>query len=201
MAGAASGRARPSGSSATTSRATRRPASIGARARKSQRLYVRETEWEAAQSVWLWRDASASMDYARRVSAGGDCRRSASAPSCCLLALAALLVRGGERVALLGQRHRRRSAAARCLDPPRAAARHRTPAPGLPPNRPLPRHGQLVLIGDFLSPLDASRHRDQRALPAPGVTGYLLQISIPPKRAALHRPHPLRRDRGARRDR
>src|SRR5450432_3158164 len=31
---------------------------------KSQRVYVRETEWEAAQSVWLWRDASASMAYA-----------------------------------------------------------------------------------------------------------------------------------------
>ena len=31
---------------------------------KSQRLYIRETEWEAAQSVWLWRDASPSMDYA-----------------------------------------------------------------------------------------------------------------------------------------
>src|ERR1700687_6100577 len=30
---------------------------------KSQRIYVRETEWEAAQSVWLWRDGSASMDY------------------------------------------------------------------------------------------------------------------------------------------
>src|SRR5919202_1396375 len=30
---------------------------------KSQRVYVRETEWEAAQSVWLWRDASASMGY------------------------------------------------------------------------------------------------------------------------------------------
>src|SRR5256714_10721107 len=25
---------------------------------KSQRLYVRETEWEAAQSVWLWRGGS-----------------------------------------------------------------------------------------------------------------------------------------------
>ena len=38
---------------------------------KSQRLFVRETEWEAAQSVWLWRDTSASMDYgssARRCS-------------------------------------------------------------------------------------------------------------------------------------
>src|SRR5277367_2043238 len=31
---------------------------------KSQRLYVRETEWEAAQSAFLWRDTSPSMDYA-----------------------------------------------------------------------------------------------------------------------------------------
>ena len=30
---------------------------------KSQRVYIRQTEWEAAQSVWLWRDASASMRY------------------------------------------------------------------------------------------------------------------------------------------
>src|SRR5271156_2368233 len=27
---------------------------------KSQRLYVRETEWEAAQSVWLWRGGPAA---------------------------------------------------------------------------------------------------------------------------------------------
>ena len=30
---------------------------------KSDRHFVRETEWEAAQSVFLWRDASASMDW------------------------------------------------------------------------------------------------------------------------------------------
>ena len=30
---------------------------------KSQPVYIRENEWEAAQSVWLWRDGSASMDY------------------------------------------------------------------------------------------------------------------------------------------
>ena len=30
---------------------------------KSQPVYVRETEWEAAQSVWLWRDGSPSMAY------------------------------------------------------------------------------------------------------------------------------------------
>ena len=45
---------------------------------KSQRLYVRETEWEAAQSVWLWRDASPSMDYA----SAATCRPSARAPIC-----------------------------------------------------------------------------------------------------------------------
>ncbi len=28
---------------------------------KSQRVFIRDHEWEAAQSIWLWRDASASM--------------------------------------------------------------------------------------------------------------------------------------------
>src|SRR6185369_5933247 len=30
---------------------------------KSRAVYVRETEWEAAASVWLWRDASSSMRW------------------------------------------------------------------------------------------------------------------------------------------
>ena len=30
---------------------------------KSDRVYVREREWEAAQTVWLWCDQSPSMDY------------------------------------------------------------------------------------------------------------------------------------------
>src|SRR5215475_1925764 len=65
---------------------------------KSQRLYVRETEWEAAQSVWLWRDASPSMDYA---SARGLPTKRERA-DLLTLALAALLLRGGERVTVLG---------------------------------------------------------------------------------------------------
>jgi len=65
---------------------------------KSQRLYVRETEWEAAQSVWLWRDASPSMDYAS--TRGLPTKRERA--DLLTLALAALLLRGGERVTLLG---------------------------------------------------------------------------------------------------
>src|SRR3981081_4798847 len=65
---------------------------------KSQRLYVRETEWEAAQSVWLWRDGSSSMDYS---SAGylarGDWASKRYRAELILVALAGLLVRGGAR--------------------------------------------------------------------------------------------------------
>src|SRR6185369_11263876 len=64
---------------------------------KSQRVYVRETEWEAAQSVWLWRDASPSMDYASRP----DLPTKAARADLLVVALAALLVRGGERVTML----------------------------------------------------------------------------------------------------
>src|ERR1051326_6016711 len=59
---------------------------------KSQRLYIRETEWEAAQSVWLWRDMSASMDYASLKELPTKRGRA----DILMLALAALLVRGGE---------------------------------------------------------------------------------------------------------
>src|SRR4051812_34764592 len=30
---------------------------------KTDRIFVRETEWEASQSVWIWRDASPSMRW------------------------------------------------------------------------------------------------------------------------------------------
>ncbi|MGI9492564.1 MAG: DUF58 domain-containing protein, partial [Geminicoccaceae bacterium] len=30
---------------------------------RSAQLFLREQEWEAAESVWLWTDGSSSMDY------------------------------------------------------------------------------------------------------------------------------------------
>ncbi|MBC7802001.1 MAG: DUF58 domain-containing protein, partial [Gemmatimonadaceae bacterium] len=65
---------------------------------KSDRAYVRETEWEAAQTVYVWRDASASMVW-RSGAAVPEKRERADL---LLLALSALLLRGGERVRLLG---------------------------------------------------------------------------------------------------
>src|SRR5512144_1841118 len=65
---------------------------------KSQHLFVRETEWSAAQSVWLWRDGSPSMRYR----SGANLPEKGERADLLALALIALLMRGGERVALLG---------------------------------------------------------------------------------------------------
>jgi len=68
------------------------------RSARSDTHYIREKEWQAAQSVAIWVDGSHSMDFA---SPG----RPAKSDRARLLAMAVaiLLLRGGERVGLTGQ--------------------------------------------------------------------------------------------------
>ncbi|HKT17343.1 MAG TPA: DUF58 domain-containing protein [Stellaceae bacterium] len=138
---------------------------------KSQRVYVRETEWEAAQSVWLWRDASPSMDYAS--SRGLPTKRERA--DLLTLALAALLLRGGERVTLLGSgvlpSHGRA-----VLN--RMAVQLGSDGPGLPGITALPRYGQMALFGDFLATLEEIE-TVVAAYAAMGLKGYLLQVLDP----------------------
>jgi uncharacterized protein (DUF58 family) len=140
---------------------------------KSQRLYVRETEWEAAQSVYLWRDASPSMDY----SSTRELPQKRARDDLLSLALAVLLVRGGERVTLLGSglppSHGRAMLDRLALLLGRDAA-----GPSLPAFEPLPRHAHVVLLGDLLSPL-AEIHAVVARFAASGVKGHLLQILDP----------------------
>ena len=139
---------------------------------KSQRLYVRETEWEAAQSVYLWRDGSPSMDYA---SARGLPTKRERA-DLLTLALAALLLRGGERVTLLGTGIA--PSHGRVVLPRMALQLTRGAGGDLPAIEPLPRHGQLVLVGDLLARLDDIEAVVAR-FAAMGLKGYLLQVLDP----------------------
>jgi uncharacterized protein (DUF58 family) len=150
---------------------------------KSQRLYVRETEWEAAQSLWLWRDASPSMDYSSADDIpGGDWPTKRARAELILVALACLLVRGGERLSLLGSGMAPvsgRVALSRLVgllehDGPHAASARA----GLPVIEPLPRAGQLVLIGDFLGDLEAT-NRIVSGYAGTGLGGHLLQVVDP----------------------
>jgi uncharacterized protein (DUF58 family) len=145
---------------------------------KSQRLYVRETEWEAAQSVWLWHDASASMEYSSaEYLTGAEWPTKRDRAELLLVALASLLVRGGERLTLLGSGiapMNGRVALSRVVE-----MISRNPKAGsLPDFEPLPRAGQLVLIGDFLSPLELVNAMITR-FAAAGLRGHMLQVADP----------------------
>jgi uncharacterized protein (DUF58 family) len=141
---------------------------------KREHVFVRETEWEAAQSVWLWRDNSASM----RWRSSADLPEKAERADLLTLALIAVLIRGGERVALLGQSLRPASGRGALSRLAAGLADAEQLEHGLPPEAPLPRHATVTLIGDFFSPLPmVDRH--WRALAARGVSGLALQIVDP----------------------
>jgi uncharacterized protein (DUF58 family) len=146
---------------------------------KSQRLYVRETEWEAAQSVWLWRDASASMEYTSAdYVAGAEWPTKRDRAELLLVALASLLVRGGERLTLLGSGISPMSGRIALSRVAELIGRDPPEPESLPAFEPLPRAAQLVLIGDFLSPLDAVNAAIAR-FAAAGLKGHLLQVVDP----------------------
>lgn len=136
-------------------------------------LFVRETEWAGAQSVWLWRDGSNSMRYRSHRNLPEKEERA----SLLLLALAALLVRAGERIALAGDA--RAPATGRAvLSRLAQTLPTQPPGSGLPPAAPLPRHANTVLFSDFLTPLDEIDAAVRR-LAGGGVRGHLVQILDP----------------------
>ena len=137
---------------------------------KSQHLFVREREWEAAQTVWLWRDGGANMDFA---SDRNGITKKARA-ELLLLSLASLLVRGGERVGYWAGGER---AAASKLSLSRIARKLMSGSEnGIPPPAPVARGAQLVWFGDFLDPgTEAAMMRLSRA----GLDGHLVRIIDP----------------------
>ncbi len=154
---------------------------------KSDRTFVRETEWEAAQTVSLWADASPSMRWRSRLATVEKADRAVLL----LLALAALLLRGGERVRLMtphpgSPSHGGRDALERLTASLAAAQSSAAPQPSgtesLPPTVPLPRHATVVLFGDFLDPL-ASIQSALARLAAIPVSAQVMQVLDPAERA------------------
>ena len=146
------------------------------RSARDDRAFVREREWEAAHTVWIWIDRSPSMAFA------SDMAQASKVERATVLGLAAadLLVRGGERVGLIGLTRPlatrgviERFANAIALDERLSGAG----AP-LPPQIALGARSQVVLIGDFLSEAAAVR-RAIDALSAQGAKGHLLMVADP----------------------
>ncbi len=141
---------------------------------KTQRVYVRETEWEAAQTIWLWRDSSPSMIY----QSAGTWPQKIERAELLLLALGSLLIRGGEHVGLLGDRQASPGSGRKALHRLAAALERRRTSTGLPMLEPLPRFARVVMFGDFLSPLDDIKAR-LGDFATRGIRGHLVQVVDP----------------------
>ncbi len=141
---------------------------------KSQHLFVREREWAAAASVWIWRDASPSMQYKSHVAGGTKVERA----TVLALAFASLLVRGGERVGDLGGNDSPATGRPGLNRFALQMVSNMAAPQSLPPLRPLPRFSQIILISDWLTPVDGVlgilRHYGTI-----GVRGHLIQVLDP----------------------
>ena len=146
------------------------------RSGSSDHLFLREREWEAAHTVWLWPDLSPSMDFRSHLSGTTKGDRALVL----LLAMGELLIGGGERIGMLGalpptgsRNAVEKLAQAVLRTKPTPAA-----AESLPPALTLSRFNGVLLFGDFLDPLDDIATRI-KAIAASGVTGHLVQVLDP----------------------
>src|SRR5436190_5674373 len=143
------------------------------RSARDDHLYVREHEWEAAHTVWIWPDRSASMAFASRDARDSKLERGLVVA----LALAELLVAGGERVGIPGLM--RPTASRNVIDKMAQAFLHDDAVrASLPPSFVPSAMSEIVVLSDFWSPMPEIRNMLAR-LSASGAHGTLIQIVDP----------------------
>lgn len=143
------------------------------RSAQDDHLYVREQEWEAAHTVWLWPDRSASMMFASPMVWETKLDRALVVA----FALAEIMVEGGERIGVPGLL--RPTASRYVIDRMAQAILHdpgeRTSLPPAFAPSPL---SEIVLLADFWNPIDELKSTIAR-LSASGAHGHLIQIVDP----------------------
>jgi uncharacterized protein (DUF58 family) len=141
------------------------------RSASSDRLFVREREWEAAHTAWLWVDLSPSMRFRSQLAKTSKESRAVVLA----LAMTELLARGGERIGLIGGRpYRGRNAAHRVAE----ILMGETGEDSLPPPAKLSRFSECLLFSDFLEPIKETSDRLEE-IAAQGVRGHLVEILDP----------------------
>jgi len=143
------------------------------RSARDDHLYVREQEWEAAHTVWLWPDRSPSMAFASKQARDSKLERGLIVT----FALAELLVAGGERVGVPGLMNP--TASRSVIDKMAQAMLHDDAARlSLPPSFVPSAMAEIVVLSDFWSPIAEIRNM-LAGLSAFGAHGTLVQIVDP----------------------
>jgi uncharacterized protein (DUF58 family) len=143
------------------------------RSARDDHLYVREQEWEAAHTVWLWPDRSLSMAFASKAARDSKLERALIVT----FALAELLVAGGERVGVPGLMSPTSSRSV--IDKMAQAMLHDTATrASLPPSFVPSALSEIVVLSDFWSPMSEIRTM-LAGLSASGAHGTLVQVVDP----------------------
>jgi len=146
------------------------------RSASSDQYFVREREWEAAHTFWLWANLSPSMNFKSHLASAYKRDRALVM----LLAAAELLVRSGERVAYLGLTRptANRRATVRIAETLGSQPNTRPFTASQPPPAQIARTAAVVLFSDFLDP-PAATIESMRALADNGTQGHLILIADP----------------------
>lgn len=143
------------------------------RSARDDHLYVRELEWEAAHTVWLWPDRSLSMAFASKGARDSKLERGLIVA----FALADLLVAGGERVGIPGLMNP--TSSNNVIDKMAQAILHdASTRSSLPPSFVPSSRAEIVVLSDFWSPVGEIRQM-LAGLSASGAHGTLVQIVDP----------------------
>lgn len=139
-------------------------------ARAADRFYVRQNEWEASATVWLWRDASKSLNYRSTESAPAKRHRA----DVLATALAILLSEAGERIGVLGSP---RAFYGR-IAPTRILEALMRDGDASPPAGQVSFGARVALLSDFFIDI-AGLETGVAAFAGAGAKGLLLQVVDP----------------------
>lgn len=140
--------------------------------------FVREREWQIAQSVMLWVDQGASMRFA----SGHNVPQKADRARLLALAVAILLERGGERVGLTGTALPPRSGKPQILRLAELFSQDDTVDYAPPEHRAMIPHARAVFISDFMGDLAGVTTALTKAADR-GVRGVLYHLLDPSEEA------------------
>jgi uncharacterized protein (DUF58 family) len=143
------------------------------RSARDDHLYVREREWEASHTIWIWADRSPSMAFASALVTDSKLERALVVA----FALAEVLVQGGERVGVPGLL--RPTASRNVIEKMAEAILHdATERASLPPSFAPSPLSEIVLLSDLWSPLGEVNAIISQ-LSATGAHGHVVQIVDP----------------------
>ncbi len=142
------------------------------RSARDNNLYVREREWEAAQTIWVWADLSVSMCFRSKQAAASKRDRALLL----MLALTCALNKAGERVGLAGLT--RPLASGNSMQIIAETLAHAPPEVTLPNPEGIHRFSEIVLFSDLLDPPE-KLEKWMASIASTGAKGHLIQLLDP----------------------